>query len=90
MKKTNYFDRKIYERDKKIKIFFVILITFLIGMYVGLAINYLELQEKDAKITEKYIEIDSLKETIDIQQQEIQKLETRLNDYTIKERRQEI
>ena len=43
-------------------------------MYVGLAINYLELQEKDANITEKYIEIDSLKETIDIQQQEIQKL----------------
>ena len=87
---TKYYDKRIYEKDKKIKTFFVILITFLIGMYVGLAINYLELQEKDAKITEKYIEIDSLKETIDIQQQEIQKLETRLNDYTIKERRQEI
>lgn len=64
MKRTKYFDKRIYEKDKKIKIFFVILITFLIGMYAGLAINYLELQEKDAKIREQYVEIDSLKETI--------------------------
>lgn len=62
------------KKNKIIKTIFIVLITFLIGMYVGLAINYLELQEKDANITEKYIEIDSLKETIDIQQQEIQKL----------------
>lgn len=61
---TKYYDKRIYEKDKKIKTFFVILITFLIGMYVGLAINYLELQEKDAKIREQYVEIDSLKETI--------------------------
>ena len=64
MKRTKYFDKRIYEKDKKIKIFFVILITFLIGMYTGLAINYLELQEKDAKIRSLYVEIDSLKETI--------------------------
>ena len=64
MKKTKYFDRKIYERDKKIKTFFVILITFLIGMYVGLAINYLELQEKDAKIRNMYVQLDDLKEII--------------------------
>ncbi len=64
MKKTKYFDKRIYEKDKKIKIFFVILITFLIGMYAGLAINYLELQEKDAKIRSLYVEIDSLKETV--------------------------
>ena len=62
------------KKNKIIKTIFIVLITFLIGMYVGLAINYLELQEKDANITEKYIEIDSLKETIDIQQQEIQKI----------------
>lgn len=62
------------KKNKIIKTIFIVLITFLIGLYAGLAINYLELQEKDAKITEKYIEIDSLKETIDIQQQEIQKL----------------
>lgn len=61
---TKYYDKKIYEKDKKIKTFFVILITFLIGLYVGLAIHYLELQEKDRKIREQYVEIDSLRETI--------------------------
>ena len=43
---------------------FVGLITFLLGMYIGVAINYLELQEKDSKIREQYVEIDDLKETI--------------------------
>ena len=61
---TKYYDKRIYERDKKIKTAFVILITFLIGMYAGLAIHYLELQEKDRKIREQYVEIDSLKETV--------------------------
>lgn len=64
MMKTKYFDRKIYEKDKKIKTFFVILITFLIGLYAGLAIHYLELQDKDRKIREQYVEIDSLREII--------------------------
>lgn len=61
---TKYYDKDIYKKDKKIKTFFVILITFLIGMYAGLAIHYLELQEKDRKIREQYVEIDDLKETI--------------------------
>ena len=61
---TKYYDKRIYEKDKKIKTFFVILITFLIGLYAGLAINYLELQEKDSKIREQYVEIDSLRETV--------------------------
>ena len=74
MERTKHYDKQIYEKENKIKIAFIVLLAFLIGLYTGLAINYLELQEKDAKITEKYIEIDSLKETIDIQQQEIQKL----------------
>ena len=64
MEKMKYYDKKIYEKDKKIKTFFVIFITFLIGMYIGLAIHYLELQEKDKQIREQYVEIDSLKETI--------------------------
>ena len=64
MKRTKYYDKRIYEKDRKIKTFFVLLITFLIGMYAGVAINYLELQEKDSKIREQYVEIDSLKETI--------------------------
>lgn len=64
MEKMKYYDKKIYEKDKKIKTIFVILITFLVGMYAGLAIHYLELQEKDAKIREQYVEIDDLKEII--------------------------
>ena len=64
MKRTKYYDKEIYKKDKLIKTIFVILITFLIGMYVGLAINYLELQEKDSKIREQYVEIDDLRETV--------------------------
>ena len=64
MERTKYYDKDIYKKDKLIKTIFVILITFLVGMYVGVAINYLELQEKDSKIREQYVEIDSLKETI--------------------------
>ena len=64
MKRTKYYDKDIYKKDKLIKTIFVILITFLIGMYVGVVINYLELREKDSKIREQYVEIDSLKETI--------------------------
>lgn len=67
---TKYYDKRIYEKDKKIKTFFVILITFLIGLYAGLAINYLELQEKDRKIREQYVEIDDLREII--HQEELQ------------------
>lgn len=52
------------KKNKIIKTIFIVLITFLIGIYVGLAINYLELQEKDAKIREQYVEIDDLKEII--------------------------
>lgn len=52
------------KKNKIIKTIFIVLITFLIGLYVGLAINYLELQEKDRKIRSMYVEIDNLKETI--------------------------
>lgn len=45
-------------------------IIFLLGMYIGLIINNLELVEKDEKINNLYIEIDSLKETIYMQQLE--------------------
>lgn len=64
MKKTKYFNKDIYETEKKIKTAFIILIIFLLGLYIGLAINYLELQDKDKQIREYQVEIDSLKETI--------------------------
>ena len=52
------------KKNKIIKTIFIVLITFLIGIYVGLAINYLELQERDKQIREQYVEIDDLKEII--------------------------
>lgn len=64
MKKTKYFNSKIYETEKKIKTAFIILVTFLLGMYIGLAINYMELKNKEKEIREYQVEIDSLKETI--------------------------
>ena len=70
MEKTKHFNKDIYETEKKIKTAFIILITFLIGMYIGLAINYMELQNKDKQIREYQVEIDSLKETVYILQQE--------------------
>lgn len=70
MKKTKYYDKNVYETEKKIKTAFMILLTFLIGMYIGLAINYMELQNKEQQIREYQVEIDSLKETVYILQQE--------------------
>ena len=70
MKKTKHFNKDIYETEKKIKTAFIILITFLIGLYIGLAINYMELQNKEREIREYQVEIDSLKETVYILQKE--------------------
>ena len=71
MKKTKYFNKDIYETEKKIKTAFIILVTFLIGLYIGLAINYMELQNKEKQILAYQVEVDSLKETVYILQQEV-------------------
>ena len=70
MKKTKHFNKDIYETEKKIKTAFIILLTFLIGMYIGLAINYMELQNKEKQIREYQVEIDNLKEVIYIKEME--------------------
>ena len=70
MQKTKYYDKNVYKTEKKIKTAFIILVMFLAGMYIGLAINYLELQNKEQQIREYQVEIDSLKETVYILQQE--------------------
>ena len=64
MKKTKYYDKNFYKTEKKIKTAFIILLTFLLGMYIGLAINYMELQNKEKQIREYQVEIDNLKEII--------------------------
>lgn len=70
MKKTKYFNKDLYETEKKIKTAFIILIVFLIGMYIGLAINYMELQNKEREIREYQVEIDNLKEVIYLKEME--------------------
>ena len=70
MKKTKYYDKNVYETEKKIKTAFIILVTFLLGMYIGLAINYMELQNKEREIREYQVEIDNLKEVIYLKETE--------------------
>ena len=70
MQKTKYYDKNVYKTEKKIKTAFIILVMFLAGMYIGLAINYMELQNKEQQIREYQVEIDSLKETVYILQKE--------------------
>lgn len=64
MQKIKYYDSKMYKTETKIKTAFIILVMFLFGMYVGLAINYLELQNKNEEIRINKIEIENLKEII--------------------------
>ena len=70
MQKIKYYDSKMYKTETKIKTAFMILITFLIGLYIGLAINYLELQNKNEEIRKNKIEIESLKEIIYMEEME--------------------
>ena len=70
MKKTKYYDKNVYKTEKKIKTAFIILVVFLLGLYIGVAINYLELQNKEKEIREYQVEIDSLKEVIYVKETE--------------------
>ena len=71
MKKTKHFNKDIYETEKKIKTAFIILVVFLLGLYIGVAINYLESQNKEKEIREYQVEIDSLKEVIYVKETEV-------------------
>ena len=70
MKRTKYFNKNIYKTEKKIKTAFIILIVFLLGLYIGVAINYMELQNKEQQIREYQVEIDNLKEVIYLKETE--------------------
>lgn len=70
MQKTKYYDKNFYKTEKKIKTAFIILVTFLLGIYIGVAINYMELQNKEREIREYQVEIDNLKEVIYIKETE--------------------
>lgn len=85
--KTKYFDNKLYETEKNIKTAFIILVLFLLGMYIGLAINYLELQNKEQEIRTLQVELVDKNQSLDRIIKEKEDLETKLNNYTIEERR---
>lgn len=70
MKKTKYYDKNVYKTEKKIKTAFIILVMFLAGIYIGLAINYMELQNKEQQIREYQVEVDNLKEVIYLKEME--------------------
>ena len=70
-----FYDKEIYNRNEKIKAVIVIIIPFLIGFIVGCLTMNMEAQakindlnklveEKENKINEQYVELDSLRETI--------------------------
>lgn len=62
MKKTKYFDSKIYELEKNIKALIIILIVFIMGFMVG---YWTKNKEYEEKLYENAIEITNLKESID-------------------------
>lgn len=71
MKKTKYYNKELYEIENKIKTAFVILIVFILGLFTGLLVNNLELQNKEKEIREYQVEIDSLKESIHLLEKEV-------------------
>ncbi len=73
--KTKYYDKEMYAKNESIKSVLVVIVSFILGFASGcMAINIekqktiTELQttieEKQKKITEQFIELDSLRETV--------------------------
>lgn len=71
MQKTKYYNKELYEIENKIKTALVILIVFILGLFTGLLVNNLELQNKEKEIREYQVEIDSLKESIYLLEKEV-------------------
>lgn len=71
MQKTKYYNKETYETETKIKEAFVILIVFILGLFTGLLVNNLELQNKEEQINKQEVEIDSLKECIHLLEKEV-------------------
>ena len=71
MQKTKYYNKELCEIENKIKTAFVILTIFILGLFTGLLVNNLELQNKEKEIRECQVEIDSLKESIHLLEKEV-------------------
>lgn len=71
MKETKHYNKELYEIENKIKTAFVILTIFILGLFTGLLVNNLELQNKEKEINKQEVEIDSLKESIHLLEKEV-------------------
>ena len=71
MQKSKYYNKELYEIEKEIKTALVILIVFILGLFTGLLVNKLELQNKEEQINKQEVEIDSLKESIHLLEKEV-------------------
>lgn len=71
MQKTKHYNKETYKIETKIKEAFVILIVFILGLFIGLLVNNLELKNKDKEIRKYQVEIDSLKESIHLLEKEV-------------------
>lgn len=71
MQKTKHYNKETYEIETKIKEAFIILIVFILGLFIGLLVNKLELQNKEKEIRKYQVEIDSLKESIHLLEKEV-------------------
>lgn len=71
MQKTKYYNKETYKIETKIKTALVILIVFILGLFTGLLVNNLELQNKEEQINKQEVEIDSLKESIHLLEKEV-------------------
>ena len=71
MQKTKHYNKETYKIESKIKEAFVILIIFILGIFAGLLVNNLELQNKEEQINKQEVEIDSLKESIHLLEKEV-------------------
>lgn len=71
MQKTKHYNKELYKIENKIKTAFVILIVFILGLFTGLLVNKLELQNKEKEIRKYQVEIDSLKESIHLLEKEV-------------------
>ncbi len=71
MQKTKYYNKELYEIEKEIKTALIILIIFILGLFTGLLVNNLELQNKEKQINKQEVQIDSLKESIHLLEKEV-------------------
>lgn len=63
MNNIKYYDRTIYEIDKKIKIELLIFVIFTISFLFGYLMGNLEISTKENQINQSQIELNNLEDT---------------------------